>query len=537
MAEFENGTAARPRTGVWVAVAVLILGTVGLAVNPLAARALWPPVVALVVIVLTRHALAGLLVGALAGAILLHGGDPWSAYLALFADHLVPSLQSPWKTGAIAFTLLLGGFAAILEAGGGFTTLLTRLAQPGRDAAARVELAAGALGLLCFFDGLANSMVVGRVSRRLADRSGVARAKLAYIVDSTSSAVACVALVSTWIAFQLSMIGEAFQIAGRTVNPYLVFLHSLPYNFHSWFTLIMLFVAIRYRFHPGPMRACVARAASAPDAGPGEDDSALRRAGHPLSALVPLAVLLAAFLVGFLVLGDPAPGWPDSRARVVAAFGSSAGPLVLVIASLVAILVAVAVFPRGSGSRAGVALRACGEGVGTMIGPVGILVAAWVMGSVMSALGTAELLAGAVRGSDILWLMPTLTFLTGAVVSFATGTSWGTMGLLFPLVVPAAASLGAEAGLLNVVVAAVFSGAVFGDHCSPFSDTTIVSSISCGIEPHDHVRTQLPYALLTAAVAVLVGFIPAGLGVPVWISWLMGAGSLLLLPRLPWWRA
>ena len=530
---------SRARAGATVTAVILVAGTFALSQGASPLRPLWPPLVALGVILLTRHALAGLLTGAFAGAILAAGGDPWAAYLAMGRDHLAPSLQSAWKTGAIAFTLVLGGFAAVLEAGGGFTALLQRLAGPGRDAGRRVEAAAGVLGLLCFFDGLANSMVVGRVSRDLADSSGVARAKLAYIVDSTSSAVACVALISTWIAFQLAMIGEAFSLAGRDVNPYLVFLQSLPANFHCWFTLVLLAVAIGGRFHPGPMAGFVARAQAQtagdaqknPPASPGRGT-----AGHPATALVPLGVLLVAFVVGFLVWGDPAPGWPDSRDRVVAAFGSDAGPLVLVAAGLVATLAALLVFPRGRGPRPAVALRAFGAGAAAMVGPVGILVAAWLLGSVMGTLGTAELIAGLLEGSRLLWLMPTLTFLTGAAISFATGTSWGTMGLLFPLAVPAAAGLGADHGLLTVVVAAVFSGAVFGDHCSPFSDTTIVSSISCGVEPHDHVRTQIPYALLAGLVAVVVGFIPAGLGVPAWISLVVGAVVIVLLPRLPFLR-
>jgi Na+/H+ antiporter NhaC len=168
-----------------------------------------------------------------------------------------------------------------------------------------------------------------------------------------------------------------------------------------------------------------------------------------------------------------------------------------------------------------------------MVGPVGILVAAWMLGSVTKALGTAELISGLLTGANILWLMPTLTFITGAAISFATGTSWGTMGLLFPLAVPATANLGGGDPLLTVVVAAVFSGAVFGDHCSPFSDTTIVTSISCGVEPHDHVRTQIPYALLAALVSIVVGFVPAGLGVSPLISLPVGVLLLLLLPRMP----
>ncbi len=533
---------------------VIVTAILAAAATPL--RALWPPLVALVAIVATRRALFGLLAGGYAGAVLLAGGDPWAAYLAVLADHLAPSLASPWKTGAVAFTLVLGGFAAVLEATGGFTALLARLAPAGRDAARRFQAAAFALGLLCFFDGLANSMLVGRVGRRLADRCGVSRVKLAYLVDSTSSAVACVAVISTWIAFQLSMIAEAYALAGRTVSPYAVFLASLPYNFHCWWTLVLLGAAIRWDFLPGPMRG-FEQAARLGAAGA---QSTARLAGDDLStlatrhgdaprhqdrsggrdaarALVPLAVLLGSFLVGFVVLGSAGPVWPPTRAGLVAAFGSDAGPLVMVVAGLAATLVAAALVPGPLRLRLPAAAGAFAGGAGAMLGPVLVLVAAWILGSVIEDLGTATLLAGLVERAGVVALVPVLTFATGALVSFATGTSWGTMGLLFPLTVPVAAAAagdldpGRQAQLLHVVVAAVFSGAVFGDHCSPFSDTTIVTSIACEVEPHDHVRTQLPYALLTAAVAALLGFLPAGLGVPAWMLLPTGALALALIAR------
>ncbi|MCP4574020.1 MAG: hypothetical protein GY838_16800 [bacterium] len=520
------------RSTTWIAT-LAVLATWPLAWSDVALRALWPPVVALAVILATRHALAGLLTGAFCGAVILSGGDPWQAWLALWAEHLAPNLGSSWKTGAIAFTLVLGGFAAVLDVGGGFRTLLTRFTAGGGDASRRFQAAAASLGLLCFFDGLANSMMVGRVGRRLADRCGTSRVKLAYIVDSTSSAVACVAVVSTWIAFQLSMIEEAFALAGRDVNPYAVFLRSLPYNFHCWFTLVLLFVSIRFRWNPGPMGDFEEKAR----AGGGKEDGEV--AGGPAaSALVPLGVLLAVFFSGFYVLGTDGPLVPVTRAKIVAAFGSDAGPLVMVLAGVVASLVAAALFPGPATRRPAAAGRAFVGGAAAMLGPVIILVAAWMLGSTIGALGTAELLARAAAAAGTSALVPLLVFLTGAVVSFATGTSWGTMGILFPLAVPAAAGAvaGADPGFqntfLHVTVAAVFSGAVFGDHCSPFSDTTIVSSISCGVEPHDHVRTQIPFALIAAAVASVVGFVPAGFGVPAAVSLVAGAVVLLLLPKV-----
>jgi len=522
-----------PRPAGWIAI-LIVLASWPLAWTGGPLRELWPPLVALAVIAVTRHALTGLLAGGFCGAVILAGGDPWQAYLAVLRDHLAPSFASSWKTGALAFTIVLGGFAAVLEAGGGFRTLLDRLVRRGRDADRRFQFAAAGLGLLCFFDGLANSMMVGRVGRDLADRSGVARVKLAYIVDSTSSAVACVALVSTWVAFQLAMIREGFALAGRDVNPYAEFLSSLPANFHCWFTLVLLFVSIGRRFDPGPMGGFVAEA-RAREAGPAGGPGA---GGSAASALVPLAVLMAAFFGGFYLLGTQGALLPVTRDKIVAAFGSDAGPLVMVLAGAVATLAAVVLFPRRPAGRVVAAARAWAEGVRTMFGPVLILLAAWILGSVLEDLGTARRITTAAAGIETAQLLPVAIFLTGAAVSFATGTSWGTMGILFPLAIPAAAGAaaslepGAQATFLHVTVAAVFSGAVFGDHCSPFSDTTIVSSIACGVEPHDHVRTQIPFALIAAAVAALVGFLPAGFGVPAWVSLVAGTALLILLPRL-----
>jgi len=520
-----------------VTLIVLVLGTLALATIDAPVRGLWPPVVALIVILITRRALLGLLAGGYAGAVLLAGGDPWEAYLAVGRDHLAPSLTSAWKLGAIAFTLVLGGFAAVLEVGGGFASLLRRLTGPGRDPARRFQYGTPGLGLLCFFDGLANSMMVGRVGRLSADRCGVSRVKLAFLVDSTSSAVACVALISTWIAFQLSMIESAFAAAGQTVNPYAVFLRSLPYNFHCWFTLVLLPMAIAWRFEPGPMRGYEDAARAAATAAVDSEQPSDERGG-PASALVPVGVLLLSFLGGFVILGSPRPVWPLDREKLVAAFGSDVGPLVLVLAGLIATVAAAVLLPRTpTAGRWSPAARAFGRGVQTMTGPVLILLAAWILGSVVEALGTAELLASLATRSGALWLLPVTVFAIGALVSFATGTSWGTMGLLFPLTVPVAAVAGAHLDpvalgtLLDVVVAAVFSGAVFGDHCSPFSDTTIVTSIACEVEPHDHVRTQLPYALVTAAVAALAGFLPAGLGAPPWLSLLLGIAVLAAVAR------
>lgn len=522
--------------------AVLILVTavtLGLAFTEWDVRLIWPPLAAISVILVTRNALTGLLFGGMAGALLLSGGNPLNATGDLLLNHLAPSFQSSWKVGALFFTLILGGFAAVLEAGGGFTRLMRNAVatndsrhqenQPPDSPIRKVETASAGLGILCFFDGLANSMVVGRVSRDLANRHGVARAKLAYIVDSTSSAVACLAFISTWIAFQLSMIGEAFSLAGHTVNPYAIFLQSLPYNFYCWFTLVMLFVAIRSRFHPGPMGEFVTEAKAC--SFQTESPKTKEIDGPVMSSLLPLGSLMASFFLGFVVLGSPRPVFPLGREKIVAAFGSNAGPTVLVSASIIATIIALIMYPKQSAGKWTPAIKALMRGVRAMVAPISILLAAWILGSVINELGTATLISQLATDSNQLALLPSLVFLTGAIISFSTGTSWGTMGILFPLVVPAAAVLGGDQEFLTIIVAAVFSGAVFGDHCSPFSDTTIVSSISCDVTPHDHVRTQIPYALITAAVTVVFGFLPAGYGISSWALLAAGTVVLLLLGR------
>ena len=501
-------------------------------------KTLWPVVVALTVVVITRRAFWGLLVGAFAGSLILCHGNPWQAYLELLARHLAPSLQSPWKVGAILFTLVLGGFAAVLNAGSGFQTMLHFFVRGNGNAAKRFQAAAAGLGIICFFDGLANSMLVGRVCKDMAEKCGVSRVKLAYIVDSTSSAVACVAFVSTWIAYQLSMIKEGFRLAGRDVNPYLMFVKSIPYNFYCWFALVMLFVSILRRFNPGPMARFEDEAQSV--------NTPLDEALAPLkgngagmhSVFIPLITLIALFFAGFYLLGSPAPKWPVTPEKIAGAFGSNAGPLVLVLSGLIASCVAVILFPSQKKGHLIQGILAFKDGAQSLMGPIFILVAAWMIGSVLGDLKTAEYLSSMVSKTDAAVLIPPFIFVTGSLISFSTGTSWGTMGILFPLAIPIAAAACGQGNpawqktYLQISTAAVFSGAVFGDHCSPFSDTTIISSISCGVEPHDHIRTQIPFALITAVVAVLFGFLPAGFGLPFFILLPAGALFLMFLPTL-----
>ncbi|MGF1483141.1 MAG: Na+/H+ antiporter NhaC family protein [Opitutales bacterium] len=510
-----------------------------------ALHALWPTVVALSVVLLLRRAIVGLLAGAVAGAILLAEGDPWQAYLTLAADHFAPIFDGPWRVGAIAFTLMMGGFAGVIEKGGGLIALFNRLQRTGGDASKRLQLGSLGLGLVCFFDGLANSMLVGRITRNLARPCGVSRVKLAYIVDSTSAAVACIAFFSTWIAAQLAYISEGFARLQYEGNAYLYFFGSIPLNFYCWFTLVLVAVSAWKHFNPGPMSKYEAAAQAAQTAYAVAETRIQNpvtpsRSGALASAFAPLVVLILAMPAGFYFLGLPeadpqASYFPLTQDKITGAFGSNAGPLVLILASLAATLAAFAFWPWKSTSEK--PTQAYADGAKALLPPVGILLSAWLLGNVLGALGANEIIASVVSDNLPIWSLPAAIFVTGAFIAFSTGTSWGTMGILTPLAIevvglhPGLVESAAGAELLfSAAVAAVFSGAVFGDHCSPISDTTVVSAIATDVEPVDHVKTQMPFALIAAFLALVVGFLPAGLGLPGWLLLPLGIGVLLALP-------
>lgn len=492
----------------------------------------WPPLVGLAIILLTRRVLIGLLTGAASGVLLLQQGRPDRALPSFFSDHLLPALQSEWNLSVLVFTFLMGGFVALIEFGGGLQGLIGRGLRGTTQPARRAQAVTTGLGLLCFFDGLANSMLVGRVMRPVCDRVGVSRAKLAYLVDSTSSPVACVAFISTWIAYQLSMIRTGLEQAGRDDNPYALFAASLPYNFYCWFTLLLVLCVVWNQWHIGPMRDH--EAATHTDASP-ESSPTSPPAGSSWRALLPLAVLATALLGGIYWNGsDPATPW--SWQHMAEAFGRARADQVLLWASVLGCATAWLCnrrSPEGS-EDAGTAFL---SGVVALFVPVLILVAAWCLGSTLKGLHTAPALAGLLHGHLPVWLLPAGVFLLGSAISFTTGTSWGTMGVLMPLALPTALALttGSDPAqshlILVATIAAVFSGAVFGDHCSPVSDTTVVSSLSSGTDPLTHVQTQFPYALLAAGLALLLGFLPAGLGIHPGLSLSSGLGLLLILSR------
>ena len=504
---------------------------------------LWPSLAALTIVLITRSALLGLLIGALCGALLLADGSVLGAIEQLILNQFWPIFGSSWKLSAMFFTLILGGFVALVEAGGGLQGLVKKLLGSGRAPHKRMQTTVFGFGLLVFFDGLANTMLIGRLLRSAADRCGVSREKLAYLADTTGSAVACLAFISTWIAFQLSMIREGFLLAGQgEVSAYGYFFKSLPTNFYCWFALILALVCIWREFNPGSMgvaeRAARERQRQTPPA-PVETV----QAGHWGLAIIPIAVLTLSIPTLTYVIGAEAL-LPFSLSKFAESYAKAEVyvPQILVASSLLASLVAGLTYAfarRGSAAKG--EARVFLSGVREIAGPVLILIAAWMLGGAISQLDTATYLSESLQGHLPLALLPAGIFVLGALISFSTGTSWGAMGVLMPLAIPVIFSLTEGAvdlerdRLVVAAIGAVFSGAVFGDHCSPFSDTTIVASIASGVEPLDHVRTQLPFAMIAGLMALLVGFLPLGFGLPAILC--LGVGIFLLwgLPNM--WKA
>ena len=479
---------------------------------------LWPALMAFLLIFLTRQVVLSLWLAAFGGVLMTCQGQVLSAPGLFLEKLLLPALVSEWNLQVILFTLLMGGFVALVEHGRGLEGVMKSFFQRFQDQRKGVEMSGVGLGFLCFFDGLANAMFVGRVMKPLADRCGISSAKMAYIVDTTSSPLACLAFVSTWIAYQLSMIRQGYEQVGQEVNAYEVFISSIPCNFYCWASLILLLGVLVIRWWPFSERRDQSHAQAmnvSPDSRETETTSYSKR-DLWLKVFLPIAVLWLGIVGGLYWSGATIDG-SYQMISLADAIGKADTAKVLVLAAFFA--TCFAWFFNGGLREPLGANQALKQGMLSLWQPIWILIGAWCLSGALKQLGAADVLSHWVGVSMPSWLFPALVFLLGAVIAFVTGTSWGTMGILMPLALPVALGLGAEGNWVAAVVAAVFSGAVFGDHCSPLSDTTIVSAMATGCETLEHVRTQLPFALTAAGFALLLGFLPYGLGLDIWVFW------------------
>ena len=543
----------------WIGLSVtfaLVLGIVLLYVlGPIAGpMPLWmsilPPLVAIVMALLIKEVISSLFVGILTGTFLMayySGATPASALggglLRVVDTYVVGSLYDADHVMIIVFTLIIGGMVRIITANGGMQGVVNWLSRRARGPRSG-QLMTFLMDLCIFFDDYSNTLVVGNTMRPIADKLKVSREKLAYIVDSTSAPVVAVAFVTTWIGVELSYIQDGISTIGLQASAYSVFFHSLAYSFYPFLTLGFVLMIIFSGRDFGPMLTAERKARMTSSMETEMTNSGAKPA-HVIDALIPLCVLIFGTIIGLIATGYDASVWKDTDtgffSKLSATIGAANSYKALLWASVLSLLTAIVVtLLRGFLTFTRV-MEEMVEGFKAMFNAVLILTMAWAIALVTKDMHTAEFVSQLLlKWSLSPAVVPVLTFLLAALIGFSTGTSWGTMAILYPLILPASWLLCQEQGLsvdatmplFYNVVASVLAGSVMGDHCSPISDTTIMSSLASSCNHLQHVRTQMPYALTVGSVAMLIGVLPAALGLPSWVAFLMGFVVLWLIVRL-----
>ena len=496
-----------------------------------------PPLVAIGMALLIRSVLPALMLGLWLGAWALEGLTAKGVFTGLFASfevYVANAVADYDHATIMLFTFMIAGMVGVISRNGGMRGIVEWIIT-GANSAKRGQLAVWSLGLLIFFDDYSNTLVVGNTSRSITDRLRISREKLAYLVDSTAAPLATVALVTTWIGYQVSLIGDAIApLNDLTMSPYSIFLNSILYSFYPFMAILLVVLIITTGREFGPMLTAERRARSTGVTAPpvksrvGQDDEAAlsMKEGIPpraFNALVPVAVMILGILVGLYVTGEG-----DTIGEIV---GSANSYRALMWASLAGALVAIVMTAAQRLLTLDEIVDAWVSGARFTFIAMIILVLAWSMSEISRELHTADFLIASLGDSLPAAALPTVIFVLAAFTAFSTGSSWGAMGILLPLVLPLCWAIMGMEGLtadedyfiLYSSVSGVLAGAVWGDHCSPISDTTVMSSLSAGCDHIEHVRTQLPYALLAGAAALGFGTLPTSFGLPWWVGMLGAA--------------
>ena len=511
-----------------------------------------PPLIAIALALITKEVLLSLFAGIFSGALFLNGWNPFTALARTIDSFIAPALANPDNAAILVFTTLLGGMVGLINRGGGTLGIVERIQRFATNAR-RGQVSTWLLGVAIFFDDYSNVLIVGSTMRPITDKLRISREKLAYIVDSTSAPVVSVFPISSWVGFEVGLYAAAFTAIGIPFNPYTTFVASIPYRFYPLFALVLGFTIALSGKDFGPMLKAESRArrtgkvladGDVPLASFGTGEAAPPD-GTPHRAINAIAPILAVVVVtvgGMIVDGSAGlarADFPTLSAWLREVFGAANSIAALCWASLTGALVALGLplIQRVFTLREGV--EALVAGFKSVFLALIVLVLAWSIGNVCEALHTADFLVQMTSGILSPQLLPTIIFVLSAAVAFATGSSWGTLGILMPLVVPVAHSLSLQAGMtmgsseysvvLIGAISSVLAGSVWGDHCSPISDTTILSSTASGSDHIAHVRTQLPYALATGILGIVIGDLPTAYGLSPWISILLGSAVIVIV--------
>ncbi|WP_346731808.1 Na+/H+ antiporter NhaC family protein [Arcobacter roscoffensis] len=529
------------------------------------AMTLLPPLVAILLAFVTRNVIFSLFMGIFTGTFMVNitGANIFATFFNALVDmssKMVGSLADSWNAGIVLQVLTIGGMIAVITKMGGPRAIAIKLAARAKTPAT-AQLYTWVMGFFIFFDDYANSLVVGPIMRPVTDKLKVAREKLAFIIDSTAAPIAGLALISTWVGYELSLIKDAYVAIGQPeVNAFAVFVETLPYRFYNILMLAFVFFTAFTLRDFGPMYEASKRAYEKGELTNPKTDSTLMNQENSFmmpkegvtysifNAIIPIAVLIVVSIVGFYVNGVSGlegealkivEAAPYSFAAIREAFGAADASIVIFEAALLASLVAIGMGLQQKIFSLHEAIETWVYGVKALVITAVILILAWSLSSVMKELGTAQYLVTLLSDSTPQFILPTVIFILGSIISFSTGTSYGTMGILMPLTIPLANAVGIHTGLegnelhsyIVLNVGAVLTGAIFGDHCSPISDTSILSSMASSCNHMDHIATQLPYALFVGSVAIICGYIPAAFGVPVYYLLPLGLLVVFLVIR------
>lgn len=504
------------------------------------------PLVAIVMALVTRRVLPSLAVGVVMAGVVAREGRigpvdclfpaflegeaaPEGGMVCAVAGYLGGAVLDGDDTTIVLFTLFVAMMVGVMSVSGATRRLVAAVERVAKGSRGSM-IASWLAGFVVFFDDYANCLVVGSSMGPVCDRNGVSRAKLAYIVDSTAAPVASLALVGTWVGYEVGLLDQALEAAGQGAGGgFELFLTALPYRFYGVFALALVGIVAFTGLDWGPMLGAerTARAAARHPAAADHD----HRDGNLLLAALPIVVLVA-ITFGYMVIdGIEALQVPVADAAFYEILGGAdayaamwwGGMMGLCVATLGAAMQATPFTQIGSGAR---------DGALSVLQGIAILYLAWTLGNAIGDTEARTFLTSSLGTWLAPWSLPAAVFVLASLIAFATGTSFGTMSILLPLVVPLAVDLGGDAvGIVAGATAAVLAGASLGDHASPISDTTVLSATGSSCELVEHVRTQLPYALLAGVVSLIVGYVPAGLGASPWLLLPIGIALLFGVHR------
>tara|TARA_Y100000588_G_scaffold119998_1_gene131388 strand:+ start:1208 stop:2707 length:1500 start_codon:yes stop_codon:yes gene_type:complete len=453
-----------------------------------------PILVTLALALYTKQVVIGLFGGVVTAVVLLTGWHPMTVLEELIKTHLVGTLTDSYNAGVIVLMVFIGGFVALMEKSGGGPAFASKMITIIASRA-RAQIAAWCGGIFIFYSDLGTPLIIGPVFRPLFEKLQVSREKLAFIVDSTASPVAILVPFIGWGIYIMGLLQKEFEQAGKSLDSWQVFIAVIPFQFYAVLAITVIPLMVLMKADVGAMAEAENKAAKEgyTVVRNEQDNNKIEAFTHKNArarfVFLPLIVMAAVLLFMLVPLGFPFSSVPGSvfRAALASAYFLAACTLIGLMA-----------WHQVRPGLEGVALYL--QGMGGMMQVVIVLVLAWTLSSLGHELGTAAYIAEQAQRGFPAWLLPLVVFLLSAVISFATGSSWGTFAIMLPLVIPTAFAI--DAALL-VSIGAVLSGGLFGDHCSPISETTILSATGASCRQYDHFKTQLPYALMNGSIAMV----------------------------------